>query len=100
MVQLLTPVVEQCDTRVAALLQAQKALMAQIDLFSAGGYLRVECLQASTLHLCVYIEAILTLVPHTELAKAEEAKDGEYPDALLGAYAAKLLASRKKLKKV
>ena len=37
---------------------------------------------------------------HTELVKAEELKDGDQPDALLGAYAAKLAASRKKLKKV
>jgi hypothetical protein len=36
MVQLLTPVVEQCDSRLTLVLQAQKALLAQLDLFSAG----------------------------------------------------------------
>jgi len=36
----------------------------------------------------------------TELAMTERPKEGEHPDALLGAYAAKLAAARKKLKKV
>jgi hypothetical protein len=35
-----------------------------------------------------------------ELVKAEREKDGEHADAQLGSYAAKLAASRKKLKKV
>ena len=54
MVHLLTPVVEQCDTRLKAVLQAQKALGAQIDLFSA------------------------------ELSKVEQPKEGELFDAALG----------------
>lgn len=70
MAQLLTPVVEQCDTRIAAVLTAQQALIAQIELFSG------------------------------ELSKAEQAQDGTARNAALGEYAAKLAASRKKLKKV
>ena len=70
MAQLLTPVVEQCDTRIASVLTAQQALIAQIELFSK------------------------------ELSKAEQAQDGTARNAALGEYAAKLAASRKKLKKV
>ena len=70
MAQLLTPVVEQCDTRIASVLTAQQALIAQIELFSG------------------------------ELSKAEQAQDGTARNAALGEYAAKLAASRKKLKKV
>jgi len=36
MVQLLTPLVQQCDLRLKAVLDAQKALTAQIELFSSG----------------------------------------------------------------
>ena len=70
MAQLLTPVVEQCDTRIASVLTAQQALIAQIELFSK------------------------------ELSKAEQAQDGTARNAALREYAAKLAASRKKLKKV
>lgn len=36
MVQLLAPVVEQCDTRLGAVLKAQATLAKQIEAFSAG----------------------------------------------------------------
>ena len=39
MVQLLTPVAEQCDMRLSAVLEAQKALAKQIHLLSAGASL-------------------------------------------------------------
>lgn len=120
MVQILTPVVEQCDMQLCAVLEAQKALAKQIEFFSAGAHPQTCAVMVfSSLDLSPLIQSIVVLAAFDlggvqrrrgvfvanrafslELLNSERVKEGEQPDAMLGSYAAKLAASRKKLKKV
>jgi hypothetical protein len=77
MVQLLTPVVEQCDSRLTSVLQAQTVLLAQIDLFSAGAPCARPCAlcrgavrACATFAACSYAAPLALLLTRPFAARA------------------------------
>lgn len=63
---------------------------------SIGCAMAVRCCKSDDAAACLLVHAVAA----AELVKAEREKEGGHADAQLGVYAAKLAASRKKLKKV
>eukprot|EP00961_Rhodomonas_salina_P199909 2696110-Rhodomonas_salina.1 len=96
LLKFLQPVVKKCDERLVALLQSQAALAKQVDAFSAGQIALPAFRRCRVNLISIFAVSDNNIGGIPEIERIQEQKEGLH----LGAYTAKLVASRKKLKRV